>query len=67
MDDNYFLTQVAISKFLQPIGGFRKKKYPEGIDGEKLRWMDWFEEQWKKGIRFRGFGNPNFKKEILEE
>lgn len=67
MDDNYFITQMALAKFNPTsLGGFRKK-YPEGIEGERLKWMHWFEGEWKKDMRFKGFGNPNFEKTMLEE
>jgi len=67
MDDNYFLTQMMISKFISvPFGGFRKK-YPDGILGEKQKWIDWFEGEWKKDLKFKGFSNPKFNKKILEE
>lgn len=67
IDNNYFLTQMMVSKFI-PIsfGGFRKK-YPEGIEGEKQKWIDWFEGEWKKDLKFKGFSNPKFNKTILEE
>jgi len=60
MDDNYFVTQMALTKF-NPTRGFRNK-YPEGVEGEIAKWTDWFEGEWKKT-----FKNPNFTKEILEE
>jgi len=62
LDDNYFITQMALTKF-NPValGGFRNK-YPEGIEGEQQKWMHWFEGEWKKD-----FKNPNFTKTILKE
>jgi len=66
MDENYFLTHMMISKYVNPFGGFRKK-YSEGIQGEKERWMDWFEGEWKKDLKFKGFSNPKFEKKILEK
>jgi len=67
MDENYFLTQMMISKFMPTsFGGFRRK-YPEGIKGEKMKWINWFEGEWKKDLKFKGFSNPNFEKTILEK
>ena len=66
MDDNYFLTQMMVSKYTPSFGGFRKS-FSEGVKGEKERWMEWFEKEWKKPIKFKGFGNSKFEKEILEE
>lgn len=65
MNDNYFLTQMALSKFMPSFN--LKKKFPEGIEGEKLKFLDWFEREWKKDLKFKGFGNPNFTKTLLEK
>ena len=63
MNDNYFLTHTALSKFL-PGKQWVGKKYPEGVEGEKLKWMDWIDENWKKD---RKILNPDFVKKRLEE
>lgn len=62
IDENYFTTQLLLSNFM-PTKGFRKR-YDKTIDGEKQKWMDWFECEWKKDIKFKGFNNPRFEKEI---
>ena len=67
MDETYFITQLALSKFNpMTLGGFRRK-FPDTIEGEKLKWQHWFEGEWKKDMKFKGFSNPSFIKTILEE
>jgi len=65
MDETYFVTELAMRKF-NPATRLRKR-YPETIDGEKQRWMNWFEKEWKKDLKFKGFSNPNYKKTMMEE
>jgi len=65
MDETYFITELAMKKF-NPATRLRKR-YPETIDGEKQRWINWFEREWKKDLKFKGFSNPNFVKKTLEE
>lgn len=66
MNENYFLGSLALSQFI-PQFRFTREKYPRTLQGEKLKWMDWFEGQWNKKMRFKGYENPHFIKEILEE
>ena len=67
MNNYYFLTNMLLDKFMPTrLSGFRQK-YPEGIHGQQMKWMDWFEKEWRKDIKFKGCSNPNFTKEILEE
>ena len=65
MDETYFVTELAMRKF-NPASRLRKR-YPETIAGEKQRWVNWFEHEWKKDLKFKGFSNPNYVKKILEE
>jgi len=63
MQDNYFLTESAVTKFL-PSKNWLLKKYPEGLEGEKLKWMDWIDNNFK---RDRKIMNTDFTRKVLEE
>lgn len=63
MNDYYFLTQNAISRFY-PGKHMLFRKYPEGLPGEKLKWMDWVDNNWRNDRRIK---NTDFIWNVLEE
>jgi hypothetical protein len=62
MKENYFLTESVLSHFIPLRGGFRTKKYPEGVAGEKLKWLDWMDDNWRRDYKI-----AEFNRRILEE
>lgn len=63
MQDNYFLTESALTKFF-PSKNWLLHKYPEGLPGEKQKWTDWINQNFKHD---RKIMNPDFTVETLEE
>lgn len=63
MQDNYFLTESAITKYF-PSKNWLLKKYPDTLEGEKQKWMDWIDNQWKHD---RKIMNTDFTRTILKE
>ena len=63
MQDNYFLTESAITKYF-PSKNWLLKKYPEGLDGEKQKWTDWVSNNFKHDQKIM---NTDFTTKILEE
>ena len=61
MQGNYFLTQSVLTHFVPLRGGFRKK-YPDGEEGEKLKWLDWMDDNWQ-----REYKQKNFARKVVEE
>lgn len=68
MDENYFITMMMYHKYVKnPFKRGFRQKFPEGIEGEHERWIDWFEHEWKTDLKFKGCNNPHFTKTILED
>ena len=63
MQDNYFLTESAMTKFY-PSKNWLIKKYQDGIKGEQEKWLDWVDSNWRKD---RKIMNTDFTRTILEE
>jgi len=61
INDYYLLTQLAMRNFY---GKLSLSKYPKTLEGEKEKWLDWFEYHLR---RDRDVANPDFVRTILEE
>lgn len=62
MNDYYFLTESAITRFFPtrhlPFG----KKY-DGLEGERLKWVEWIDNNFKHDRRIM---NPDFTRKVIE-
>jgi hypothetical protein len=63
MQENYFLTQSALTQFF-PTKNWLLKKFPKGIEGEKERWLDWLDMNWKHD---RKIMNPDFTRKVEDD
>jgi hypothetical protein len=61
INDYYLLTQLAMRNFY---GKLSLSKYPKTLEGEKQKWLDWFEYHLKKD---RDVLNPDFTRVSVKE